>query len=268
MTTPLVTIHWLKEHREDKNLILLDASQEYDENNTIKGAVHFDIKNTFSNTKSPYPNTFPSEKQFEEECRKLGITRDSQIVVFDSKGIFTSTRVWWMFTVMGHKTVAVLDGGLPAWNGAGFESLEIHKPKDTSTSFKVHKNEAVIYHYDQIVDNCNTQEYQLIDARSQGRFNGTAPEPRAHLQSGHIKNALNLPYTQVLSNGYYKPKEELEKLFKDLHIDKRPIIFSCGSGITACIILLAFTLVSDQESYVYDGSWTEWAERNKLYTQV
>lgn len=265
MTDQLVSVQWLKEHIKDKHIILLDASATFDATLTIDGAQHFDIKNIFSDTESPFPNTFPKAEQFEKECQKLGINTSSHIIVFDNKGIFNSPRVWWLFKTMGHDNISVLDGGLPEWTSSNLSTEYLKAPKPTIGNFTSQLQPTAVKRYDQIVKNTKTSDYQVIDARSSGRFNGTTPEPRAHIQSGSIKNSINLPYTEVLSNGKYKTKEELATIFNNLKLTSKPIIFSCGSGITACVILFAFNLISDQASSIYDGSWTEWAEKQELF---
>ncbi|WP_339849633.1 sulfurtransferase [uncultured Dokdonia sp.] len=265
MVNQLVSVQWLKQHLSDENIVLLDASAHFNTSSNIRGAQHFDIKNNFSDTESAFPNTFPQPAQFEKECQALGIDTDSHIIVYDDKGIFTSPRVWWMFKTMGHHNVSVLDGGLPEWIGNNFLVTTIVQVKRTTGNFKAHLDESAIKSYTQVVQNTNSGDCQLIDARSSGRFNGTDPEPRIHIQSGHIKNSLNLPYTEVLDNGKFKSKKELKLTFDNLNLADTPIIFSCGSGITACIILFALALISDRELSVYDGSWTEWAEKQELF---
>ena len=266
----IVSSAWLAAHLNDADLIILDASVSStvtghvsEHNNTrIKGARAFDLKNDFSDSTSSLPNTMPSVGQFQESCRKLGINNSSKIVVYDNLGVYWSPRVWWMFKAMGHEKIAVLDGGLPDWMKSNYpisekyEILEIKKG-DFTASFQ----EDMIEDFEKVYTNTLTQEALLIDARSKGRFDGTEPEPRKDLRSGHIPNSVNIPYETVLNNGKFKSKEKLEKIFKDLKSDKRPLIFSCGSGITACIVLLASTLVLDKKNSVYDGSWTEWAQK-------
>lgn len=267
MTTPLVTAAWLETHLKDDHIILLDASPTFDLSSTIQGAQHIDIKNTFSDTSSLFPNTFPTAAQFQREARALGINTNSHIVVFDPKGIFHSPRVWWMFRTMGHEKVSVLDGGLPAWNSNRYPTGNPTQITRKEGDFKASLDPTAIKSYEHILQNSKDSACTLIDARSSGRFEGTDPEPRAHIKSGHIPNALNLPYTEVLEDGSYKSKEELNTIFKSLQLPDKPIIFSCGSGITACVILLARYLGTGQLSLVYDGSWTEWAEKQELFVE-
>ncbi len=260
----LVSVNWLKKNIEDNGLILLDASMYFDPSKTILGAQHFDIKNIFSDPDNPLPNSFPNPEYFQLEAQKLGINDDSTLIVFDDKGIFTSPRVWWMFTVMGFKNIAVLDGGSPAWIAQNLPIAAKTIKRKYKGNFKVNFDPSQVKSYAEVLTNCTTSTYQIIDARSSGRFLGREPEPRPHLQSGHIQNSINLPYTDVLKDGKFKSTLELEKIFSEFNLSERPIIFSCGSGITACIILLALALISDHEHSVYDGSWTEWAEKQSL----
>lgn len=261
MLEPIVSAQWLHDNLENPDLIILNASQNPDiDYKQIKGSRFFDLKSAFSDKESKFPNTIPSPVQFEIECQKLGINDSSRIVVYDNKGVYSSPRVWWLFKVMGHKNVSVLNGGLPEWINQSYKTVEKesldYKPGDFKTKFQ----SEMVRDYDFIKSNIKKQEAIVIDARSQGRFEGTAPEPREGLRSGHIPNSLNLPYEKVLDQGKLKSKTELTKIFEDLKISDKPLTFSCGSGITACIILLASELVLTNEKSVYDGSWTEWAQ--------
>jgi len=264
MIEPIVSATWLFNHLNDPDLIILDASQKTasgDFNNSrIKGARHFDLNNEFRDTSNELPNTFPSAEQFEKNCRKLGINRSSKIVVYDNLGIYLSPRVWWMFKTMGHQNVAVLNGGLPEWIRLGYTSVSEKGNNVLPGDFQSKFNPEMLKDYNFISSNISLQESVLIDARSAGRFEGIAPEPREGLPSGHIPGSINLPYTAVLKNGKFKPKEDLVELFNTLNIEEKSLVFSCGSGITACIILLASELVVDNKKSVYDGSWTEWAQ--------
>lgn len=267
MQTTIVSTQWLHDHLNDTNLIVLDAStqtnisgktSEYDGKH-IPNARYFDLKNHFSDPQATFPNTLPNPKTFETEVRKLGVSNESQIVVYDNLGIYNSPRVWWMFQTMGHKNIAVLDGGLPAWANAGFEIADhLAKPLQPG-NFTAQFDENQVKTYAEVLANIDLKNFTVIDARSKGRFDGTAPEPRQGMSSGHIPNSCNLPFEQVLSNGHFKSKEELKSLFSDLQTEDSPLVFSCGSGLTACIILLAAELVLNNQKAVFDGSWTEWA---------
>ncbi|MGB5227220.1 MAG: sulfurtransferase [Eudoraea sp.] len=268
MTEPIVSSIWLYNNLEDPDLIVLDASPKIGKtdfkNIGIKGARKFDLQNEFSDTSSELPNTLPSPKQFENSCKKLGITNSSKIVVYDNLGIYISPRVWWMFKVMGHQNIAVLNGGLPEWIRRGYETLQHKQNNIKPGNFEAKFRPEMVKYYDFVLSNVSSQESILIDARSPGRFKGIAPEPREGLPSGHIPASLNLPYTEVLEHGKYKSKEALEAIFNKLDVNEKPLVFSCGSGVTACIILLASEFVLKNDKSVYDGSWTEWAQiKNK-----
>lgn len=264
MTPFIVSSSWLNSNLQDPNLILLDASQPVNTEVKIEGTRTFDIKNVFSDTSSDLPNTFPDAKEFEKECQQLGINSSSKIVVYDSKGIFSSPRVWWMFKTMGYQNIAVLDGGLPEWVAQGHETVESKATQSERGNFKPYFNHKMITNCHFVESNIESQQSILIDARSAGRFNGTTPEPRAGLRGGHIPNSINLPYTEVLENGKFKSPTVLKKIFDNLNIKEQPLVFTCGSGITACIILLASEMANiKNEKSVYDGSWTEWAQLHK-----
>ena len=268
----IVSVDWLNQHVKDENLILLDASfpkvggkesSELD-NISIPGARFFDLKGNFSDTSSSFPNTMPSEEQFERECKKLGINQDSTLIVFDNKGIYSSPRIWWMFKVMGHNKVAVLDGGLPEWIKKGYSTCRREIKIYELGNFKASFNARFVKRYEDILNNLISNTFTVVDARSEGRFNGTEKEPRASIKSGNIPNSINIPFMDVLENGKFKSTPELKKIFNAKCPTSKDLIFTCGSGITACIILLASELAYKKNLYVYDGSWTEWAEKQNL----
>ncbi len=267
--TNIVTAQWLNQHLNDPDLILLDASPATNVSGMtsdfagiqIKGARTFDIKKRFSDQTAEMPNTLLSAADFTTACRQLGIHTKSKIVVYDNLGIYTAPRVWWMFRTMGHQAVAVLDGGLPEWVSQGFETVPIEEKTCPTGDFTAHFNPNLKQNMEDVVHNIHSKKAIVIDARSSGRFSGTAPEPRAGLSSGHIPDSLNLPFPEVLNEGKMKTPQELTDIFKDLDIDNRPLIFSCGSGLTACVIMLAAEIALDNPMSVYDGSWTEWAQK-------
>mgnify|MGYP003624664775 CR=1 FL=1 len=270
MKKTIVSTKWLYKNLNDPNLIILDASKSENKSNLknefegwqLPNARFFDLKNSFSKKDTDLPNMLPNPENFEMEARKLGINKFSKIVVYDTLGIYTSPRIWWMFKTMGHHNIAILNGGLPEWVKNGFETETIKHKKYPVGNFKATLNTTLVKNIEDIKTNLITKSALLIDARSKGRFNGTAPDPRPTLKSGHIPNAVNLPYTEVLTNGKLKSKEKLTQLFNKIQINDLPLIFSCGSGITACILHLAAEQVIKNEKAVYDGSWTEWASSN------
>ncbi len=269
MNNPIVTSKWLRSRLNDLDLVILNASQQDNKSRVstefdrlqIVGARNFDLKNDFSLVDSDLPSMMPTAKQFEKAARKLGINNSSKIIVYDNLGIYFSPRVWWMFKAMGHKNVSVLNGGLPDWINHSFPTEAKESKKITIGDFHSLLKTDSIKSFEFIKDNIKKQEHILIDARSSDRFNGIALEPRKGLRSGNIKNSINLPYTEVLVKEKFKSKEQLIELFNNLKVDDHPLIFSCGSGVTACIILLASDLVLKNKKSVYDGSWTEWAQK-------
>lgn len=266
MNQPLISAQWLHENLNHPDLILLDVSTP----NNVSGAKtefqgqkiphtrFFDLKNNFSDTESRFPNTFPSVRQFEQQSRLLGISNSSKIVVYDNLGIYLSPRVWWMFRTMGHQEVYVLNGGLPEWIANGFETVDRYETPEKEGNFTSTFDPDQVKGIDFIQSNLTTQKYLVVDARSEDRFYARVKEPREGLRSGHIPSALNIPYEMVLDHGKFKSVEDLQKVFEHAGVDERPLAFSCGSGVTACILLLAAELALNNKTSIYDGSWTEY----------
>jgi len=265
---PLISAQQLSKIQNDPDLIVLDASMANNksgvavenENQQIKGARFFDIKNKFSDTKSKFPNTISNAEQFQEEAQSLGININSRIVVYDNLGIYTSPRVWWLFRTFEHTNISVLDGGLPEWLAQGYPTEEKTISNYKKGDFTANFNSKNVRYFTDVKSNLKAQEELVVDARSSGRFNGTSPEPRKDLRGGCIPGSVNIPYTEVLENGKYKSLNELKAIFESQITNEQPLVFSCGSGITACIILLASEIIGKKETAVYDGSWTEWAQ--------
>lgn len=268
---PLVSVDWLYNHLNDDNIVVLDCTIPKVTSNTliveektqIKGAVFFDIKNSFSDRNAALPNTVLSPEEFEIKAQELGINKDTVLVCYDDLGIYSSPRVWWMFQLMGFKNIVVLNGGFPEWKLKGFpiEIPKLHQQKNGN--FKVnYKPEKLKYTKDVLIS-IENKKVLIVDARSNGRFLGTAPEPRKDLKSGHIPNAISLPFEEVLLNGKIKTEPDLVKVFSRLK-DKNEIIFTCGSGITAAILALGAAILNIKNVAVYDGSWTEWGSTDNL----
>lgn len=269
---PVVSTVWLFENLENPNLIILDASPRENKSNLIPeftniqiiGARKFDMENVFFDTENPIPNMIPCERVFEVECQKLGINNDSLIVVYDNLGVYTSPRVWWMFKAMGHSQIAVLDGGLSAWKIENFPIEPIQENKTLPGNFKAKYQSDLVIDAKALMENIGSKKFQVIDARSEERFYGFIPEPRENMSSGHIPNSINLPFEKVLHNGKMKSKQELTEIFKNLNIKNESLAFTCGSGITACIILLASEVIAENKNVLYDGSWAEWGQAGKF----
>ncbi len=278
MKNNIVSVEWLKNNLTKDSLVILDSSPESTatgkisllKGSYIPNARIFNIKEHFTDTTSQFPNTIPSAAQFEKACQALGINADSEIVVYDNFGIYTSARVWWLFKVMGHDNVRVLDGGLPEWVTQGYESIQksdLIQDYDTG-NFKSNFEAKYLIKYDDIINNIETKKFLIVDARPAGRFAGTAPEPRKYLQSGNIPNSINIPYKSLLENGKFKSEQELNKIFNEQTDGQTELVFSCGSGMTACIVMLASEMAFKNSKYLYDGSWTEYAELQNLRTDI
>ncbi len=259
---PIVSVDWLNDHLQAENLVILDGTikKVFDSSlQQIPNARFFDIKNTFSDTTNPFPNAFPSQEQFQREARALGIHNTSAIVVSDDKGIYSSARVWWLFKAMGFENIAVLDGGFPAWQAAGYTTENMHVYQGATGDFDATYNPELMRYFDGVAVASKHKTHTIIDARSERRFKCLEPEPRAGLRMGNIPNSVSLPFMSLLEDGKFKSKADLEELFKTVITDKQDaIIFSCGSGITACVLALGATLCGYKNIAVYDGSWTEW----------
>lgn len=268
----VVTATWLFENLENPNLVILDASPRENKSNLIpeftnikiKGARYFDLEMVFLDAENPIPNMMPSERVFEVACRKLGINNNSLIVVYDNLGIYTSPRVWWLFKVMGHAEIAVLDGGLSAWKKEYYPTEPIDRKASYLGNFTAKYQSGLVVDANTLLENIDSKRMLVLDARSEERFEGLIPEPRENMSRGHIPNSINLPFEKVLDNGKMKPEEELKKIFENFDIENQSLAFTCGSGISACIILLASELVSENKKVLYDGSWAEWGHLGKF----
>lgn len=268
LPTPLVSVDWLLEHLKSPNVRILNATiaKAVGAGSTfdiqIPNSHFFDIKNSFSDTSSRYPNTFPSAKQFELAAQKLGINQDSKIVIYDEHGIYSSPRAWWMFQAFGHRDVAVLDGGFPAWLKANFLTEAKSTTQVLNGNFKATLKSGYIKNYAEVLNSINNEEKTILDARAATRFGGHAPEPRAGVRSGHIPSSLNQPYTDLLNDQHLLPKAELKSIFDTY--EHKELIMSCGSGITACILALGAQLADHPAVSIYDGSWSEWGSIDSL----
>ena len=270
--SPLVSVEWLAKHLENPNLVILfsalpkvgtndnsNLSSEY-----IPGAVHFDLKGNFSKPESEFPNTFPNENQFQTEARKLGINNESCLVVYDDYGIYSSARVWWMFNAFGFKNIAVLNGGFPEWKNGKYPTSFHLKENSNHGDLEVRRDEKLIVDSDYVLGILNDESYSIADARSEGRFLGIDPEPRPAVRSGHIPGSISLPYSRLILDHKFASEEELKHLFLPIFNTKKKVVFSCGTGITACILGLVASLSGYTNFAIYDGSWTEWGSRTEL----
>ncbi|GAA5315102.1 MAG: sulfurtransferase [Candidatus Pelagadaptatus aseana] len=273
--SPLVTTAWLADNLSRDDLIVLDASVAkvigkepllYDTLQVIPGARRFDLENEFVDLDSDQVHALPTPQQFSDAAQSLGLSQNSQIIIYDNQGIYSAPRAWWLLQTMGFERVRVLDGGLPKWLSEHRETVADYAQSDTSAAVAVtDRRSMTICDAAQVLDNIAGQTFTVIDARGAPRFQGTAPEPRPGLRSGHIPESLNLPFALVLDGFCYKPTAELQTLFQQLLGNRSSaMIFSCGSGMTACIILLASVVAGYQDLRLYDGSWAEWGSRAEL----
>ncbi|MCY4307529.1 MAG: 3-mercaptopyruvate sulfurtransferase [Rhodobacteraceae bacterium] len=266
--TRLVSTDWLAEHSMDPDLRILDASwylpgdnrnpfEEYSRFH-IPGARFFDI-DKIADRNSRLPHMVPSQELFATKVRTMGIGNGHQIVVYDTAGIFSSPRVWWLFKLMGHKDIAVLDGGFPKWLAEGREVEDVF-PQINERHYYSRKQAQLVKSHAEVQKASSEGSPQILDARSKARFMGTVPEPRPSLRAGNIPNSINLPYTNLLNkNGTLKEKKDLLEEFESSGLDlDKPVITSCGSGITASILFLALDMIGHRNISLYDGSWVEW----------
>ncbi|TEW54453.1 sulfurtransferase [Psychromonas sp. RZ22] len=272
----LVSVQWLAEHYGSPNLILLDASWHMPMtqrdghlewlNERIDNAIFFDFDREVCDQQASLPHMMPTPQYFELSAQLLGINNDSAVIVYDSLGIFSSPRVWWMFKVMGFDNIAVLDGGLEAWKAAGFptNNLPPFSEKRKQGNFKAVYQAELISNREQVFDAINREDVAILDARPKGRFLGQVPEVRKGLRRGHIPSAMNLPISEILDNKTMKNAYQLAKIFEALMPKKQRVVFSCGSGVTACILALAAKLAGYTALSVYDGSWSEWGADDTL----
>jgi len=269
----LVSTEWLAERLRDPNVAIVDASyflpiQKRDAHADyrtahIPGAVFFDIE-AVSDHSTDLPHMLPGTTQFGDVVGQLGIGDGDTVVVYDSTGLFSAPRVWWTFRVMGAKSVYILDGGLPKWKAEG-RPIETGDAKRAPKTFTAEMNVGAVAMLDDMRLAQAGDDTQIVDARSPERFAGKAPEPRPGLRSGHIPRSFNVPYDRVLENGRLASRERITSAFTSAGVDlNKPIITSCGSGVTAAILTFALESIGKEPQRLYDGSWAEWGSRPDL----
>ncbi|MFN4143503.1 3-mercaptopyruvate sulfurtransferase [Aestuariivirga sp.] len=269
MTDDIVSTEWLEAHLGSPDIAILDASwhmpatgrdakREFLEGH-IPGAQFFDI-DELSDTSSPLPHMLPSPEKFSSRMRKMGIGDGKRIIAYDSAGLFSAARAWWMFKVFGHEDVAVLDGGLKKWSAEGrpLEDGPARKPQERH--FTARFRPSMLRDMKEVAAALKSGSAQVADARSAPRFRGEEVEPRSGVRAGHMPGARNVHYASLLNpDGTLKPAEEIRAAFEAAGVDPtRPVITSCGSGVTAAILSLALALLGTRDHALYDGSWTEW----------
>jgi thiosulfate/3-mercaptopyruvate sulfurtransferase len=266
---PLVTTDWLATHLDDPKVKIVDATfklpgvlplpkDDYLAAH-IPGAVFFDV-DTVSDHSNPLPHMFPTAEQFGRDVGALGIGNGDTVVLYDSGGWVAAPRVWWMFLCYGHRDVRIVDGGLKKWRAEG-RSVESGEVKAKPTAFKAGYDARRVRSIQQMIANVESRAEQVIDARAGERFEGRGVEPRPGLRSGHIPGARSLPYGNLFdaTTGAMKPLDELRKAFVGAGVDMaRPIVTSCGSGVSAAVLTLALYRLGVENTALYDGSWAEW----------
>ena len=273
--TWLVTTEWLSARLASPDIIVLDASlhlpttgrdarTEY-QSTHIPGALFFDI-NALSDRANPLPHMLPSAVQFASTVKKMGIGDGHTIVVYDSEGLYSAARAWWMFRIMGNSNVRVLDGGLKKWQAESRPLEDMPPPRRTERHFTARFNESLVRSAEEVKQAIGHASIQIVDARAAARFEGSVPEPRAGLRSGHIPSSTSLPFTGLLRpDGTLKPRADLKTLITAAGLDvTRPVVASCGSGVTACVLALALAEIGYPDTAIYDGSWSEWGARHEL----
>lgn len=264
----LVSTDWLAAHFKDPDLRILDGTMfmaaegrngqaEYDAAH-IPGARFFDIDD-ISDARSELPHMAPPVEKFMSKLRAMGVGDGHQVVVYDAKGLFSAARVWWLFRLMGQDNIAVLDGGFPKWQAEG-RPIEDMPPIIRDRHMTVRRQNQMVKDVTQVAAAAKLGDYEILDARSAARFRGEAAEPRAGLRAGHIPGSKNVPYTDLLNADMtMKDPDALRAVFAAAGVDMtKPVITSCGSGVTAAIINLALERIGKTDHALYDGSWTEW----------
>lgn len=267
----LVDTDWLRHRLGDQSLRILDASwhlpgtgrdglAEYRDAH-VPGARFLDIDRV-ADVDSDLPHMLPDAEYFAAEMASLGVGNDSRVVVYDTHGLFGAARGWWMLRVFGHDRVAILDGGLTAWRAAGLPLASGENPAPSGTRFEAGFRPQMVRDLQQVRANLDTRTERLIDARPAGRFAGEQPEPRAGLRGGHVPGAENIPFDRLIDpeTRRVRAPEALRDLFGQS--DRRPVVCSCGTGVTACALAFGLYRIDREDVAVYDGSWTEWGGRD------
>ena len=269
----LVETDWLAQRLDAPDIAILDATfhlpgsgrdaaREFGEAH-IPGAQFFDIEE-ISDPASSLPHMLPAPEKFSSRVRKMGIGDGMRVVVYDKTNMAGAARAWWMFRVMGFRDIAVLNGGFGKWQAEGRPVKSGEPRRRTERHFTARLNSGLVRDLDDVMRLLKTGAMQIVDARAAGRFAGTDPEPRAVPRLGHIPGSKNVPFAGLLNqDGTMRSPAELKAIFAASGVDSaKPVVASCGSGVTACVIALALATTGNETAAVYDGSWAEWSEAN------
>ena len=276
---PLVTTEWLAAELGKPDLVVFDATK-YLPNEPkdgraeflrghIPGAAFFDIDEV-ADTDTDLPHMVPTPGRFAKLMGALGVGNASRVVFYDQKGLASAARGWWLMGLFGHDDAAVLDGGLPKWVKEGRPVHDGESAVPVPGQFRPDYRAGQLRGVGDMLRNVLTGAELVLDARAAGRFTGAVPEPRAGMRSGHIPGSVSLPYTELLqADGTFRPAGEVRGRFEAAGLDgSRPLVTSCGSGVTACILTLGLRVAGFPEGAVYDGSWTEWGGRSDTPIEV
>ncbi|APX90042.1 3-mercaptopyruvate sulfurtransferase [Brevirhabdus pacifica] len=270
----LVSTAWLNDHLRDPDLRILDASWHMPSEGRdaaaeyaaahIPGARFFDIEEN-SDQRSDLPHTVPPVEKFMSRLRAMGVGDGHQVVIYDGAGLFSAARVWWLFRLMGKTDVAVLDGGFPKWQAEGRPTEDL-PPVIRDRHMTVQRQSQLVRDVTQVASASKLGSHVIVDARSPARFRGDAPEPRPGLRAGHIPGSRNVHYATLLEkDGTMKSPDALRAAFEAGGVElDRPIITTCGSGVTAAILSLALERIGHRDHSLYDGSWAEWGMYDDL----
>lgn len=272
--TQLVSTEWLGERLNAPDIRILDATtylptdgrngREIYEKEHIPEARFFDIDDV-ADDHSPLPHMLPPVEKFVSKVRRMGIGDGHRVIVYDQQGIYSAARVWWMFRLFGHQDVAVLDGGLPKWKAEGRPVTD--EPVDPrERHFTARRNAAMVRDVTQMARAVKLGDEQIVDARAAERFRGEVPEPRKGLRAGHIPGSRSVPFKTLLNDDQtMKSPEEIRSVFEDAGVDlSRPIVTTCGSGVTAAVLTLGLSRIGHSRNALYDGSWVEWGAYEDL----
>ncbi|WP_340620650.1 3-mercaptopyruvate sulfurtransferase [Xenorhabdus siamensis] len=269
-----VTPQWLSEHLNDENVVIIDASapmptqtidyhQKWVENH-IPGSQFFDL-DKIANLQTELPHMLPEPETFRQAASAMGISENHLVVIYDQGNMFSAPRAWWTFKIFGAQHIRILEGGLQGWQQAGYptESGTVNRQPQ---KFNIQFTPEYVFSQQQLLDALQgNAPIQFIDARAEDRFQAKVPEPRPGLRMGHIPGAKNVPWTALIENGRYKSPDEIEQIFKNQSVDlNRPIITSCGSGMTAAVLVLGLDIIGHKTAGLYDGSWAEWGANDML----